>query len=194
VFVERFWRSIVDTHRVLNRFRSGFTGKVSPVHFFWGSFDLAVTRFSGRPAPRHPGGVPNCPDWVMQEAYSHEVSSCGYWPDGAEEGLFYSYAYPEPEHFAETDLGIDGAFFSDELGEFILPYRAVRRAPDPDEFLYSFLQATYEAAARTSSWNRVALERQPSWAHEASDPVDVHRGPSHDAIDRVSTPQRGDQG
>jgi hypothetical protein len=130
------------------------------VHFFWGSFDLAVTRFSGRPAPRHPGGVPNLPDAVAQEAYSHEVSSAGFWPGGGaiDYPAFYSYAYPAPEGFAAAPVRPDAAFFSEALGEFILPYDAVRTAADPDGALLDFLQSTYEAAANAAKWDRAALE------------------------------------
>jgi hypothetical protein len=130
------------------------------VHFFWGSFDLAVTRFSGRPAPRHPGGVPNLPDAVAQEAYSHEVSSAGFWPGGGaiDYPAFYSYAYPAPEGFAIARVRPDAAFFSESLGEFILPYDAVRTAADPDGALLEFLQSTYEAAANAAGWDRAALE------------------------------------
>ena len=156
--IHRFWLALVQVDRVLKSFRGRFVGKASPVHFFWGGFDLAVTRFSGRPAPTHPGGVPNCADWVMQEAYSHEVSSCGFWPGGSEEGSFYSYAYPEPEGFA-TWTGIpDAAYYDAALGEFVLPYRAVRTADDPDTLLLWFLQSTYEAAAVSAGWDRAALE------------------------------------
>jgi hypothetical protein len=139
---------------------TGFLGKSSPVHFFWGSFDLAVTRFSGRPAPRHPGGVPNLPDAVAQEAYSHEVSSAGFWPGGGaiDYPAFYSYAYPAPEGFATARVRPDAAFFSDALGEFILPYDAVRTAADPDGTLLDFLQSTYEASANAAKWDRAALE------------------------------------
>lgn len=142
-----FWRSLVSAHRVLSRFRSGFRGKASPVHFFWGAFDLAVTRFSGRPAPTHPGGVPHCPDWVMEEAYDSEVSSCGYWPGGADEGVFYAYAYPEPAGFRAHDLGVPGSYFDHELGEYVLPYAEVRRAVDPDGLLLDFLDATHQIAS-----------------------------------------------
>jgi hypothetical protein len=152
-----FWLALVEADRVFKEFRGRFTGKASPVHFFWGGFDLATTRFSGRPAPPHPGGVPNCADWVMQEAYSHEVSSCGFWPDGSEEGSFYSYAYPEPEGFREWPVP-DGAYYDDVLREFILPYRSVRTAADPDGVLLAFLQSTYEAASATGRWDRAALE------------------------------------
>jgi hypothetical protein len=157
-FVTKFWQSLVSADRVLSEFRSRFIGKASPVHFFWGGFDLAVTRFSGRPAPKHRGGVPNCPDWVQQLAYSHEVSSCGYWPNGPSEGVFYSYAYPEPDGFKEWSVEPQAAFYDRELGEFVLPYADVRTADDPDAMLLSFLQSTYEAAAEPASWDRKALE------------------------------------
>jgi hypothetical protein len=157
--VERFWRVLVDVDRVFNRFRSGFVGKASPVHFFWGAFDHAVTRFSGRTAPPHPGGAPNCGPHVMHEAYSHEVSSAGFWPGGpGAEGTFYSYAYPEPDGFADWDRLPDGASYSTELGEFVLPYEAVRGAADPDGLLAEFLQSTYDAAADLAGWDRAALE------------------------------------
>src|SRR5439155_17523256 len=121
-----------------------FIGKVSPVHFFWGGLDLAVTRFSGRRAPRHPGGFPNCADWVMEQAYSHEVSSCGYWPGGSAEGSFYSYAYPEPDGFRTQGVRPDASYFDEAPGNFILPYADVRVAPDPDAMVLDFLQSTYE--------------------------------------------------
>jgi hypothetical protein len=155
---QRFWLALVNAHRVMARFRGRFIGKCSPVHFFWGGPDLAVTRFSGRPAPKHPGGVPNCADWVQEQAYSHEVSSCGYWPGGSAEGSFYSYAYPQPDGFAEWPLPSDSAFYDAGLGEFILPYTAVRTADDPDNTLLDFLQSTYEAAADLAHWDRRALE------------------------------------
>jgi hypothetical protein len=156
----RFWQVLRQADRVFAKFRTGFLGKSSPVHFFWGSFDLAVTRFSGRPAPRHPGGVPNLPDAVAQEAYSHEVSSAGFWPGGGaiDYPAFYSYAYPAPEGFATMRVRPDAAFFSEALGEFILPYDAVRTAADPDSTLLDFLQSTYEAAANAAKWDRAALE------------------------------------
>jgi hypothetical protein len=156
----RFWQVLRQADRVFAKFRTGFLGKSSPVHFFWGSFDLAVTRFSGRPAPRHPGGVPNLPDVVAQEAYSHEVSSAGFWPGGGaiDYPAFYSYAYPAPEGFATTRVRPEAAFFSEALGEFILPYDAVRIAADPDGTLLDFLQSTYEAAANAAGWDRAALE------------------------------------
>jgi len=150
-----FWTSLVSAHRVMSAFRADFSGKNSPVHFFWGAFDLAVTRFSGREAPPHPGGVPNCPDWVMTEAYSDEVSSAGYWPGGAEEGIFYSYAYPQPAGFEGADLGVEGAYFDAELGEFVLPYRTVRTAADPDGLLRRFLDSTAAVAQELAAWPNV---------------------------------------
>ena len=156
----RFFKILVNVDRVLKQFRTGFLGKASPVHFFWGSFDLAVTRFSGRRAPRHPGGVPHLADAVAAEAYSHEVSSAGFWPGGGaiDYPAFYSYAYPEPAGFRATKVRPDAAFFSAALGEFILPYDAVRTAADPDATLLEFLQSTYEAAAIAANWDRDALE------------------------------------
>jgi hypothetical protein len=160
--VGRFWRQLVQADRVFQQFRSRFIGKVSPVHFFWGAMDLAVTRFSGRAAPRHPGGAPNVGDWVMVEAYSHELSSAGFWPGGGDEGGFYSYAYPIPDGFPDRPVQPDQAFYSNELGEFVLPYEAVRSAADPDETLLRFLQTTYEAAADLGGWDRGALEDDPA--------------------------------
>jgi hypothetical protein len=159
----RFWQVLRQTDRVFAQFRTAFLGKSSPVHFFWGSFDLAVTRFSGRRAPRHPGGVPHLPDAVAQEAYSHEVSSAGFWPGGGaiDYPAFYSYAYPAPEGFSTTRVRPDAAFFSEPLGEFILPYEAVRTAADPDKALLDFLQSTYEAAADAAKWDRATLECSP---------------------------------
>ena len=156
----RFWLALVQMDRIFGVFRSRFVGKVSPVHLFWGGLDLAVTRFSGRTAPLHPGGAPNCGPQVMHEAYSHEVSSAGYWPGPDGEGIFYSYAYPIPDGFAQVDVDVPGARYDEALGEFILPYEAVRAAEDPDGLLLSFLQATYEAAADLARWDRQALERQ----------------------------------
>ncbi|MUL40560.1 hypothetical protein FZ103_05090 [Streptomonospora sp. PA3] len=158
----RFWRQLVAADRVLSRFRSRYIGKTSPVHFFWGAMDLALTRFSGREAPTHPGGAPNCPDWVMVEAYSHELSSCGFWPGGSSEGSFYCYAYPEPPGFAEYPIGPAGAHYDRGLGEFLLPYAEVRQAPDPDAALLEFLQGAYEAAAVNGRWDRAALEDDPA--------------------------------
>jgi Family of unknown function (DUF5996) len=158
---QRFWLALVQMHRVMKVFRARFQGKVSPVHYFWGGADLAVTRFSGREAPRHPGGVPHCPDWVQQMAYSHEVSSCGYWPGGPGEGSFYAYAYPAPDGFAAWPVTPEAASYDDSLGEFVLPYADVRRAEDPDALLLSFFQSTYEAAAELAHWDRHALEVGP---------------------------------
>ena len=161
--VQRFFQILGHCDRVFKQFRTGFLGKASPVHFFWGSFDLAVTRFSGRSAPRHPGGVPNLPDAVAHEAYSHEVSSAGFWPGGGaiDYPAFYSYAYPAPAGFRETMVKPDAAFFSETLGEFILPYDTIRTAADPDKALLDFLQSTYEAAAISAKWDRDALECGP---------------------------------
>ncbi|HET9772718.1 MAG TPA: DUF5996 family protein [Acidimicrobiia bacterium] len=158
--VERFWLALVQMQRVFHQFRSRFIGKSSPVHLFWGALDLAVTRFSGRTAPPHPGGAPNCGPHVMLEAYSHEVSSAGYWPGGDGEGLFYSYAYPEPPGYRDVEVRPSAATFNGELGEFVLPYELVRQADDPDGLLLEFLQSTYEAAATTAQWDRAALERR----------------------------------
>jgi hypothetical protein len=158
--VRRFFQILVNVDRVFSQFRTGFLGKASPVHFFWGSFDLAVTRFSGRRAPRHPGGVPYLSDEVACEAYSHEVSSAGFWPgSGAiDYPAFYSYAYPEPAGFRTAPVRPDTAFFSEALGEFVLPYDAVRTAAQPDQALLEFLQSTYEATANCAKWDRDALE------------------------------------
>jgi hypothetical protein len=162
-FAHRFWRVLVQANRLFNQFRSSFLGKCSPIHFFWGSFDLAVTRFSGRRAPPHPGGVPNLPDEVVREAYSHEVSSAGFWPGGGglDQAAFYSYCYPEPEGFRTSAVRPKEAFFSEALSEFLLPYDAVRTAPDPDAALLAFLDSTYDAAANTGNWDRAALECAP---------------------------------
>jgi hypothetical protein len=161
--VRRLLQILVNADRVFKQFRTGFLGKASPVHFFWGSFDLAVTRFSGRRAPRHPGGVPHLSDDVACEAYSHEVSSAGFWPgSGAiDYPAFYCYAYPEPAGFRTTKVRPGAAFFSEALGEFILPYDAVRTAANPDQALLEFLQSTYEAAANAAKWDRDALECTP---------------------------------
>ena len=161
--VRRFLQVLSNSDRVFKQFRTGFLGKASPVHFFWGSFDLAVTRFSGRPAPRHPGGVPNLPDAVAHEAYSHEVSSAGFWPGSGpiDYPAFYSYAYPEPSGFRAAKVRPDAAFFSEAAGEFVLPYDAVRMADDPDKALLDFLHSTYEAAANAANWDRDALECEP---------------------------------
>jgi len=159
-FAQKFWRVLLSSHEVFSHFRTGFLGKASPVHFFWGSFDLAVTRFSGRQAPPHPGGVPNLPDAVAREAYSHEVSSAGFWPGGGpiDYPAFYSYAYPAPDGFAAAKAQPPEALFSKELGEFILPYDAVRTAREPETVLMAFLQSTYQAAADLGKWDRKNLE------------------------------------
>jgi len=161
-YVNRFWRILVQSDRVFKAFRARFVGKTSPVHFFWGAPDLAVTRFSGRNAPQHPGGVPHLPDWVAREAYSQEVSSCGFWPGGGPipYPVFYSYAYPEPAGFPGAPVTPGSAFYSTDLREFILPYDAVRRSQSPDETLLAFLQTTYEAAADLGKWDRGSLERR----------------------------------
>lgn len=161
--VMRFWHALIEVDRVLKFFRTSFLGKVSPVHLFWGSFDLAVTRFSGRTAPMHPGGIPGLPDVVTREAYSHEVSSAGFWPGGGpvDYPAFYSYAYPAPEGFAAQRVAPAEALFHQQAGEFILPYDAVRTAADPDAALLSFLQSTYDAAAWFGAWDRSALECAP---------------------------------
>jgi hypothetical protein len=158
----RFFRALLQADRLLKRFRGRFTGKVSPVHFFWGGFDLAVTRFSGRRAPPYPGGIPNVGDWVMREAYSHEVSSAGFWPGDPRlpEPAFYAYAYPEPARFKDAPVRSAAARYEPALGEFVLPYRAVRAAPDPDAAVLDFLQDTYAAAADLARWDRSALERE----------------------------------
>jgi len=160
-YVSRFWRALVQADRVFKVFRSSFIGKASPVHLFWGAPDLAVTRFSGKRAPMHPGGIPHLADWVTREAYSHEVSSSGFWPGGGaiDYPAFYSYAYPEPAGFTQAPIRPDAAFYSAELHEFILPYDAVRQATSPDQMLLDFLQTTYEAAANLGNWDRASLER-----------------------------------
>jgi len=160
--VTRYWRVLVQANRVMTDFRAGFIGKSSPVHLFWGALDLAVTRFSGRRAPEHPGGVPNLPDRVTREAYSHEVASCGFWPGGGaiDEPAFYAYAYPEPPGFADARVRPDAAFYSAALHEFILPYAAVRGAAEPDAALLAFFESAHEAAATLGRWDRAALERR----------------------------------
>ena len=161
--VMRFFKALAAVNEVLRDFRTAYVGKVSPVHLFWGSFDLAVTRFSGRRAPLHPGGVPGLPDEVTREAYSHEVSSAGFWPGGGgvDFPAFYSYSYPAPDGFANVRVAPDAAYFDKRLGEFILPYDAVRRASDPEATLMSFLDSTYRAAADLGGWDRAALECPP---------------------------------
>jgi len=158
-YANRFWRALLQSARVLAQFRTGFLGKCSPVHFFWGSFDLAVTRFSGRRAPLHPGGVPHLPDAVVREAYSHEVSSAGFWPGGnGFDASFYSYAYPEPPGYRNARIEPAAAAFDATLGEFVLPYEAVRVARDPAGELMRFLESTYVAAADAAHWDRASLE------------------------------------
>jgi hypothetical protein len=161
IYAQRFWRALLQSDRVMKAFRARFLGKVSPVHFFWGSFDLAVTRFSGRRAPPLTGTTPNVANWVMREAYSHEVSSCGFWPGNGGYGrpAYYVYAYPEPADYGKTRLRTAEAFYDGALGQFILPYDAVRQSTDADALLLGFLQETYEAAAEQSRWDRKALER-----------------------------------
>jgi hypothetical protein len=165
VYANRFWRVLLQADRLFKQFRAAYIGKASPVHFFWGSFDLAVTRFSGAEAPPHPGGVPNCPDRVTREAYSHEVSSCGFWPgnEAMPMPLFYSYAYPTPAGFGAVPVRPPEASFEPALGEFVLPYDTVRLAQEPDVMVLDFLQDTYEAAAGLAGWNRRALERAADW-------------------------------
>lgn len=160
--VERFQHALLRSDEVMKKFRSGFLGKCSPVHFFWGSFDLAVTRFSGRPAPEHPGGIPNLPDRVAKEAYSHEVSSAGFWPGGPmlPEPVYYSYAYPQPNGFENAPISPNEAYFHPELREYVLPYAAVRKAHNPEEYLLQFFQSTYEAAANLADWPRASLEKR----------------------------------
>jgi hypothetical protein len=161
IYAQRFWRALVQADRVLNAFRARFIGKASPVHFFWGSFDLAVTRFSGRTAPPPKGTTPNVAAWVVREAYSHEVSSCGFWPGNGGYGraAFFVYAYPEPPGYGDTSLRTEAAFYDTGLGQFILPYDALRRSGDPDALVTGFLQETYAAAADLAGWDRPALER-----------------------------------
>ncbi|MEO1414993.1 MAG: DUF5996 family protein [Bacteroidota bacterium] len=163
--VVNFWQAAVSIHNVFLRFRSRFTGKCSPVHLFWGAFDIAVTRFSGRPAPLHPGGMPNMPLEVMQEAYSQEVSSAGFWPgsDAFPEPIFYSYCYPSPDAFSTYKVAPEQAFWSKDLGEFMLKYEDVRTADDPEAMLMAFLESTYEAAAETGNWDRESLETHTVW-------------------------------
>jgi hypothetical protein len=162
LYAQKFWLALLQANRVMNEFRARFIGKASPVHFFWGSFDLAVTRFSGRTAPPPKGTTPNVASWVMAEAYSHEVSSCGFWPGNGGYGraAFYVYAYPEPAGYGDTRLATTEAFYDQGLGQFILPYDAVHRASDPDKLLLGFLQETYVAAAELAKWDRKALERE----------------------------------
>lgn len=168
----RFWQALRQADRVLNAFRSDFLGKSSPVHFFWGSFDLALTRFSGLEAPEHPGGIPNLADWVTRESYSRECSSCGFWPGSGpvQEAAFYAYAYPEPAGYSQYPIRTEQAYYSQEMREYILPYEAVRTAPDPDARLLEFLHSTYEAAAELGGWDRARLERRNPRAAETKVP------------------------
>ena len=162
-YANRFWRILLQSDRIFKAFRARFTGKCSPVHFFWGSFDLAVTRFSGREAPEHPGGIPHLPDAVTREAYCREVSSAGFWPGGGgiDYPAFYSYAYPAPDGFSKSVIAPSAGFFDTNLGEFVLPYDDVRTSDDPDGTVLTFLQSTYEAAADLAMWDRAMLEREP---------------------------------
>jgi hypothetical protein len=155
-------QALLKANKVLTQFRAEFIGKCSPVHFFWGSFDLAVSRFSGRQAPLHPGGVPNLPDWVAQEAYSHEVSSCGFWPgnDAVPFAAFYSYIYPEPDNFKNSAVKPETAYYDKNLREFVLPYKEVQQSETPSETLQDFLHSTYETAANLSQWDRNSLEKK----------------------------------
>lgn len=163
-----FHQALLQAQELLTRFRAGYLGKCSPVHFFWGAFDLAVTRFSGRQAPKHPGGVPHLPDWVAQEAYSHEVSSCGFWPgnEALPEAAFYAYSYPEPEGLPDAPIAPAQAYYHQTLREFILPYEKVRQLADPEKAVMDFLQSTYEAGARLAGWDRESLEA-PDWRQQA---------------------------
>lgn len=169
-YANRYWRILVQVDRVFKEFRARFIGKCSAVHLFWGALDLAVTRFSGRKAPQHPGGIPNLPDWVTREAYSHEVSSCGFWPGGGAipYAAFYAYAYPEPAGFPQAAVAPSAAFYSADFKEFILPYDVVRQSPTPDATLLEFMQSTYEAAADLGHWDRAALERDRDPRSETS--------------------------
>ena len=182
-YANRHWRILLSADRVFNEFRSRFTGKSSPTHFFWGSFDLAQSRFSGRGAPEHPGGIPHLPIWVGREGYSHELTSAGFWPGGGggiEEPVFYAYAYPEPPGYANTEVDPAGAYYSQAMKEFILPYEVVRTSPTPDRTLFDFLQCTYEAGATLGKWDRAALERlpaRPTPPEESPDELVVHENP-----------------
>ena len=172
-YANRFWRVLAQTDRVFKQFRSGFCGKCSPVHFFWGSFDLAVTRFSGRQAPPHPGGIPHLPDAITREAYSQEVSSLGFWPgaDAMPQAIFYSYAYPEPKGFGEVKVKPAAAAYNSQLKEFVLPYDAVRTSESPDETLLDFAQSTYDATSTLGKWEREALiEKKPALQSRSKHP------------------------
>jgi hypothetical protein len=158
-----FWQQLLQVERVFGQFRGSFVGKASPVHFFWGAMDLAYTRFSGRVAPPHPGGAPNCPPSVMQEGYSHELASFGFWPGGGAEGAFYAYAYPAPPGYAAERIRPEAAYYDQGMGEFLLPYEAVAGSPDPDRLLLDFLESTYAVAADLGKWDRAALDRVTAW-------------------------------
>jgi hypothetical protein len=179
-YANRLWRILVHADRVLHEFRAGFLGKASPVHFFWGGFDIALTFFSGRGAPPHPGGIPNVGDWVMREAYSHECSSTGFWPGGGAvtEPAFYAYSYPEPEGYGKYRVEPAQAFYHPEMREYILRYDDVRRSDDPDRFLLAFFRSTYAAAASLAAWDRSALERKPSDVDQAAA---IHRQPREES-------------
>ena len=168
-YANRFWRVLVQVDRVFKEFRSRFCGKCSPVHFFWGAPDLAVTRFSGRAAPKHPGGIPHLPDAITREAYSQEVSSLGFWPgaDAMPQAIFYSYAYPEPKGFSEAKVKPDAASYNSQFKEFVLPYEAVRTAKSPDDAILDFAQSTYDAASQAGKWDRAALEEEKPSLHSA---------------------------
>jgi hypothetical protein len=168
-YANRFWRVLVQADRVFKEFRSRFCGKCSPVHFFWGAPDLAVTRFSGRAAPKHPGGIPHLPDAITREAYSQEVSSLGFWPgaDVMPTPIFYSYAYPEPKGFSEAKVQPAAASYNAQFHEFVLPYDAVRTANSPDDVLLEFAQSTYDAASQLGNWDRAALEEKKPSLHSA---------------------------
>ena len=189
----RFWRALAQAARVLEASRTGFVGKCSPVHFFWGSFDLAVTRFSGRRAPPHPGGIPNLADWVTRESYSRECSSCGWWPgSGAiEEPAFYAYAYPEPEGYATHPVLPPEAFYHPEMREFILRWDDVRRAAEPERMVLDFARSTYAAAAERGRWDRAELESDDPRPGHAAPPGDAPTFPQHDADDPSGSPAAG---
>ena len=169
-YANRFWHVLAQSDRVFKEFRSRFCGKCSPVHLFWGAPDLAVTRFSGRAAPKHPGGIPHLPDAITREAYSQEVSSLGFWPgaDAMPQAIFYSYAYPEPKGLSEAKVKPDAASYNTQLHEFVLPYDAVRTAKSPDDVLLEFAQSTYDAASHLANWDRAALEEKKPSLHSAS--------------------------
>jgi predicted GNAT family acetyltransferase len=181
-FANRHWRILLSVDRVLAEFRSRFIGKQSPTHFFWGAFDLAQTRFSGRTAPRHPGGGPHNPIWVGREGYSHELTSAGFWPGGTgmDHPVFYAYAYPEPQGYANAKIDVPEAYYDNTWKEFLLPYDAVRRSPNPDRTLFTFLQCSYEAGAKLGKWERAALERLPLFPQlneESQLAITIHENP-----------------